>query len=255
MRIFFLYIRSVSRSLFRHIYWLYRLTGMSAGKNLSIQFPLIVEGKGKISTGKNARFGKNTILGIGEKAFLQTGDDLTADPSVTIKIGKGGSLRCGHALSIEMFSRVFVQNNWVWGDNIKIATNCQLFSREGGYAGKLQIGNGTHIGDHTIIDVAADVLIGNEVAIGPGCIIYSHDHVYDAADTAAWKGGVKTAPVVIGDGAWIASGVTVMPGVRIGSNAVVAAGAVVTKDVEPGCIYGGVPAKFIKKITAGGGRI
>ena len=56
-------------------------------------------------------------------------------------------------------------------------------------------------------------------------------------------------PVEIGDGTWIAANVTVLPGVKIADCCVVAAGAVVSKDLnEPNCLYGGVPAKFIRKL-------
>ena len=56
------------------------------------------------------------------------------------------------------------------------------------------------------------------------------------------------APIHIGKKVWLGANVTVLPGVTIGDNAIVAAGAVVTKDVEPNIIVGGIPAKFIKKI-------
>ena len=56
-------------------------------------------------------------------------------------------------------------------------------------------------------------------------------------------------PVHIEDKAWLGSNVTVLPGVTIGEGAIVAAGAVVTKDVEPGTIVGGVPSKLIRKVS------
>ena len=59
---------------------------------------------------------------------------------------------------------------------------------------------------------------------------------------------ITCKPVHIGKRAWIGAGATILPGVTIGENAVVGAGSVVTKDVEPRTIVGGVPAKFIKNI-------
>lgn len=59
---------------------------------------------------------------------------------------------------------------------------------------------------------------------------------------------IYPAPIVVGKNVWIGSSATILPGVTIGDNAIVAAGAVVTKDVAPDTIVGGVPAKFIKTI-------
>jgi acetyltransferase-like isoleucine patch superfamily enzyme len=60
--------------------------------------------------------------------------------------------------------------------------------------------------------------------------------------------GVATSPVVIGNDVWIGANAVILPGVTIGSHAVVAAGAVVTKDVPGNCIVAGVPAKIIKRL-------
>ncbi|MBV4357845.1 hypothetical protein KTO63_11845 [Parasegetibacter sp. MAH-26] len=59
---------------------------------------------------------------------------------------------------------------------------------------------------------------------------------------------MKKAPITIEDGAWIGSRVTILPGVTIGEKSIIAAGAVVTKDVEPYTLVGGVPAKIIKHL-------
>ncbi|MES2431361.1 MAG: DapH/DapD/GlmU-related protein [Bacteroidota bacterium] len=218
------------------------------GNNIKIDFPVKVEGKGKITIGNNVTLRKNVELGIANSATLNINDDTTIDKNVVIKIGSDSSLNIGKRSIIEMGTRLFINNKWEWGNDVMIATNCNFFSREQGYFGKLTLGNGTHIGDNTIIDISDNILIGNEVAIGPNCVLYAHDHVYDVHDKAAWMGGIKTGPITIGDGAWIASGVTIMPGITIGKKSVIAAGAVVTSDVPELCIYGGVPARLIKKI-------
>ena len=64
----------------------------------------------------------------------------------------------------------------------------------------------------------------------------------------AWKGGLVSHPVTVEDGAWVGSGVTILPGVTIGKRAVVAAGSLITKSVESNTIVGGIPAKLIKRI-------
>ncbi len=86
--------------------------------------------------------------------------------------------------------------------------------------------------------------IGNNVSIAGEVRIYTMEHDVDSPDFAE-----TGAPVVIDDYAVIASRVTILPGVHIGKGAVVASGAVVTKDVAPFTVVGGVPAVFIKNRT------
>lgn len=249
MRVLVLYIKHVIKTIGRYFYWFYRVNKIKAGKNLQIHFPLIVEGAGKIKLGDSAKLYRQAQLGIARDASFSVGNNFIFDSHAVIKIGIKNSLRIGSNASIENGTRIYVNNNWTWGDNVSFSTHCQVFSRECNCYGKLIIGDDSHIGDHTIIDVAGNVFIGKKVAIGPNCVFYSHDHIYTDKTKAAWEGGVKTGDIIIEDGAWIGSGVTILHGVTVGRNAVVAAGSVVTKNVEEYCIYGGVPAKFIKRIS------
>jgi acetyltransferase-like isoleucine patch superfamily enzyme len=89
------------------------------------------------------------------------------------------------------------------------------------------------------------ITIENDVLIGPRVNIVTENHPLDPTDRRA----LVTQPVVIKRNAWIGAGATILPGVTIGENAVVAAGAVVSKDVAANTIVGGVPAKFIKAIN------
>lgn len=212
-------------------------------------FPARIEGSGEIRFGDHASLGKSINLGIAHQAKLQIGNNFRLGDHTEIIIGNELSLVAGNNCLIEEGTRIYIGNNWVWGDDVSFSTFCQVFSREGGYTGKLMIDDDSHIGDHTIIDVAGDVIIGKKVALGPNCVLYSHDHIYDNPAKAAWEGGVTTGPIHIEDGAWLGSGVTVLPGVTIGKNTVVAAGSVVTKSLDANCIYGGVPAKLLKQIT------
>lgn len=84
------------------------------------------------------------------------------------------------------------------------------------------------------------VIIGNNVDIAQEVNIWTEQHDYNSPDFVSIE-----KPVVIEDYAWIASRATILPGVTIGRGAVVACGAVVTKDVPPLCIVAGVPAKQI----------
>jgi acetyltransferase-like isoleucine patch superfamily enzyme len=89
------------------------------------------------------------------------------------------------------------------------------------------------------------ITIEDHVLIGPRVNIVTENHPLDPTDRRA----LITQPVVIKRNAWIGAGATILPGVTIGENAVVAAGAVVSKDVPANTVVGGVPAKFIKTIN------
>lgn len=104
----------------------------------------------------------------------------------------------------------------------------------------IKIGQGTVIGNNAILDGRMGIEIGDNVNFSTGVWIWTVQHDYK--DPHFKDIGGK---VVIGSNSWLSCRVTVLPGVRIGEGAVVAAGAVVTKDVEPYTVVGGVPAKKI----------
>lgn len=108
------------------------------------------------------------------------------------------------------------------------------------YPWKLRIGDHCWIGQETWIDNIADVSIGSHVCISQRAFICTGSHNYK--DKAF---GLQASPVVVGDGAWICAAALVLPGVRVGANAVVAGGSVVTSDVQPATIVGGNPARLV----------
>jgi acetyltransferase-like isoleucine patch superfamily enzyme len=109
---------------------------------------------------------------------------------------------------------------------------------------RIVLGDDVFIGFNSEIDASLEVRIGNGVLIAPNCFITDHDHLHAAGRTIPEQGCVSKA-VVIEDDAWLGTQVVVLPGVRIGRGAIVAAGAVVAHDVEAGSIVGGVPARPI----------
>jgi maltose O-acetyltransferase len=106
----------------------------------------------------------------------------------------------------------------------------------------LAIGEDTVIGWWAFLDGRGPLTIGNHVDIASEVMIYNSQHDLDAED---FRDELK--PVVIEDYVFIGPRAIIIPGVRIGKGAAVAAGAVVTKDVAPMTIVGGVPAKPIRK--------
>jgi len=112
--------------------------------------------------------------------------------------------------------------------------------------GDITIGDYTRIGIHNTI--IGPVCIGSHVNLAQGIVVTALNHNFSDTSRRIDEQGITTQPVVIGDDVWIGANAVVLPGVTIGNHSVIAAGAVVTKDVPPGCIAAGVPAKVIKRI-------
>jgi maltose O-acetyltransferase len=113
-------------------------------------------------------------------------------------------------------------------------------------------GQNIYLGDHVFLNVFCTILdcnevhIGNHVMIGPSVQIYTPAHELQAE---ARNQGLEVAkPVVIEDNVWIGGGAILLPGVRVGRNSVVGAGAVVTRDVPVDMVVAGNPARVIREI-------
>lgn len=108
------------------------------------------------------------------------------------------------------------------------------------------------IGDHTRIGIHNTIIgpvgIGNHVNLAQGITVTALNHNFTDTSKRIDEQGISTKQVTIGDDVWIGANAVILPGVTIGRHVVVAAGAVVTKDVPDNCIVGGVPAKVIKQI-------
>jgi maltose O-acetyltransferase len=112
-------------------------------------------------------------------------------------------------------------------------------------ATKLRIGEDCHINENVFIQGAN---IGNYVMIAPNVAILNSTHNYENRSTPMkTQGGKENLNPTIEDDVWIGRNVVIMAGVTLGKGAVIAAGAIVTKDVEPFCVVAGVPAKIIKR--------
>lgn len=110
----------------------------------------------------------------------------------------------------------------------------------------LEIGEQTFLTGPIRIDLAERITIGDHVNIGHACTLLTTDHEIGPSDQRC--GYRDVGPIVIEDGVWLGANVTVLPGVRIGRASVVAAGAVVARDVEPNTLVGGVPARLIREL-------
>lgn len=112
----------------------------------------------------------------------------------------------------------------------------------------INLGHFTTLGKNVFINHACSfldiggIIIEDDVLIGPRVNITSESHPLDPTDRKA----LILKPVHIKRNAWIGAGATILPGVTVGENAVVAAGAVVSRDVPPNVVVGGVPARVVK---------
>ena len=112
--------------------------------------------------------------------------------------------------------------------------------------GDVQIGDYTRIGLHNT--VIGPVKIGNHVNLAQGITVTALNHNFTDSNKRIDEQGISTNAVSIEDDVWIGANAVILPGVTIGNHCVVAAGAVVTKDVPPHSLVAGVPAKVIKQI-------
>jgi len=111
-------------------------------------------------------------------------------------------------------------------------------------------GHNKEIGNHSIIsshvELNGQIKIGNYVMIAPHTIILTRDHESKLGEPMIFQGYTKEEKVTIEDDVWIGTRVIILKGVTIGKGSIIGAGAVVTKDVKPYSIVGGVPAKLIR---------
>ena len=129
------------------------------------------------------------------------------------------------------------------GDNIRIGTNVRIINWK-----SITLGNNISIHDNCYLDANGGIEIGDDVSIAHNSSILSTNHDWTNSEIAIKYNSVLPAKVVIQKDVWIACGCRILAGVTIGTRSVIAAGAVVNKAVENNSIYGGVPAKLIKKI-------
>jgi len=138
---------------------------------------------------------------------------------------------------------VFHPENIEIGNNVYIGHNTIL---KGYYDNMMTIGDYTWIGQYCFIHSAGRIKIGKYVGIGPMVKILTSQHKGDNINTPVLYSGLNMKEVILEDGCDIGIGSIILPGVTVGEGAIVGAGAIVTKNVEPYTIVAGVPARFLR---------
>jgi acetyltransferase-like isoleucine patch superfamily enzyme len=120
-------------------------------------------------------------------------------------------------------------------------------------AGRLEVGDGTSVTGSCVISAAHSVRLGRNVLLARNVYIADHRHAFEDLSRPVLAQGVEqTAPVEIGDGAWLGQNVVVGPGVRIGQGAVIGANSVVLDDVPAHAVAVGAPARVVRRFGVGG---
>lgn len=147
-----------------------------------------------------------------------------------------GEVRFGTGLTLQGCASMCLE------DGVRLGRGCQLHATDG----RLEMGRETALSPGVIVDACNGLVrLGRHVLVGPGTVIRAANHCFDRLDIPIMYQGHRHGEIIIEDDVWIAANCTLTPGSRIGTGAIVGAGAVVTGEVPPYSIVAGVPARRI----------
>lgn len=150
-----------------------------------------------------------------------------------------GKFKIGKHVNIMGFENIEI------GKNVYFADYSQVFAHDNGF---VKIGNNFGLNFNSQIGGSfGKISIGNNCAIAPNCVLRASNHTFENPDIPFREQGHTYGEIVLEDDVWIASNCVITANTKIGNSSIIGAGSVVTKDIEPYSIVGGVPAKLIKK--------
>lgn len=131
------------------------------------------------------------------------------------------------------------------GNDVSIMKNSYIYANDGG---SLLIGNNFMMNTNSQLGASfGKIIIGNNCAIAANCVLRAANHTFDNINIPFQEQGHTYGKIILEDDVWISSNCVITADTKIGRSSVVGAGSVVTKDVEPYSVVGGVPAKLIRK--------
>ncbi len=208
----------LEQTLYLLVGWVPTLVGIAI-RGVLYRLILKMDGVAAIESGVRLRFANNIRLGRG--VYLDHGVYLHAMPN-GIDIGDETIVMHGAVLHVYNF-------------------------RNMPHSG-IKIGKNSLVGEYSVIRGQGGVTIGDRVYTSPFTQIIAVNHIFADPQRPFTEQGITAEGIVIEDDVWLGAGAVITDGVRVGKGAVVAAGAVVTKDVPPHTVVGGVPARVLKTI-------
>ena len=192
----------------------------------------------------NSSLFEKYIRGVFFKVIIKSGTHTLIGPKVRINYTNG--VKIGNMVHIRGYSYISAwsasQYGIIIGDRSKIGEYVRLDSA----GGKIILGENVAIGPNCYIYAYGIIDIGNNCLIADNTKIFASNHIYKNPDQLIGAQGVDHKGVKLEDDVWIGSSCVILDGVKIGKGAIVGAGSVVTKDVEPFTLVAGSPARFIK---------
>lgn len=222
-----LYLSRQASSVTRYFYeqffivmfgWVPTIVGIAIR---SLLYKMILKMDGFAAIENNVRMRFANFIKLGHGSYLDHGTYLHACPN-GIEIGRGTIVMHGAVLHVYNF-------------------------RGMPHSG-IKIGSDSLVGEYSIIRGQGGVQIGDRVYTSPFTQIIAVNHAFDDPNRPFVEQGITAEGIVIEDDVWLGAGSIITDGVRVGKGAIVAAGAVVTQDVPPHTVVGGVPAKPIRTI-------
>jgi acetyltransferase-like isoleucine patch superfamily enzyme len=198
--------------------WIPTLAGIAIR---TVLYRLIVKTNGNVAIERNVRLRFANNIQLGKGSYLDEGVYIHACPA-GVEIGANSLVMHGSILHVYNFRDL--PHAWI------------------------KIGDNSLIGEYSVIRGQGGVTIGDRVYTSPMTQIIAVNHIFDNPNQPFVDQGITAEGIVIEDDVWLGSSTVITDGVRVGKGAVVAAGAVVTKDVPPHTVVAGVPAKVIRHI-------
>jgi acetyltransferase-like isoleucine patch superfamily enzyme len=198
--------------------WVPTLAGIALR---SVLYRLILHMEGQVAIERNVRLRFTSNIHLGHRCYLDEGVYIHASPA-GVEIGPNTLVMHGAVLHVYNFRDL--PHSWI------------------------RIGRDSLIGEYTVIRGQGGVTIGDRVYTSPMTQIIAVNHVFNDPQRSFVDQGITAEGIHIEDDVWIGSAAVVTDGVRIGKGSIVAAGAVVTRDVPPHTVVAGVPARAVKHL-------